>query len=188
VRRVIPSGKDVAVYGIAALASFVAVGAALARSVDVPTRTRLQASETVDSLRLTPAESQQLFGELESHSFDVPDSWEKEIRGRRVSLGPGADGIILQGTDLLCGATGNCQTFVLRRANGRWTSLFEQDAPLAASFALLETSSSQIRDLLVATNESAESIKYTLYTFAGAFYRASACRETARALSKVTCE
>jgi len=173
---------------VAALAAMATHGAASARSVDVPALNRVQANETFDALRLTPAETQQVLAELEGHSFDVPDSWEKEIRGRRVSLGEAADGLILQGTNLLCGATGNCQTFVLRRIDGRWTSLFQRDAPIATSFALLATSSARIRDLLMMSNQSAETARYTLYTFAGTVYRASECRETARAVAKLTCE
>jgi len=38
----------------------------------------------------------------------------------------------VRGTNLLCGTTGNCQTWVFRSVNGRWASLFEE-GPLAES-------------------------------------------------------
>ncbi len=37
--------------------------------------------------KLSLSEIMQICEQLETTSFDVPDSWETELRGRRVSLG-----------------------------------------------------------------------------------------------------
>jgi len=39
----------------------------------------------------------QIYESLESTSFDTPDSWEKELRTRRVSLGNGKE-LVVQGS------------------------------------------------------------------------------------------
>jgi hypothetical protein len=91
---------------------FVAI--ALAQSVSIPPMDHLKASETLRAAKLSSTEIKQICEQVETTSFDVPDSWEKELRGQRVSLG-NEDGLVIQGTELLCGGTGNCQTWVLRR-------------------------------------------------------------------------
>jgi hypothetical protein len=64
----------------------------------------------------------------------------------------------LQGTNLLCGDTGNCQLFVFRKANDKSVSLFGGDqAPLAESFQLGPIFTRGIKGLTVVTNTSADS-------------------------------
>ena len=89
---------------------FVAI--ALAQSVSIPHMDK--ASETLRAAKLSSTEIKQICEQAGTTSFDVPDSWEKELRGQHVSLGS-EDGLVIQGTELLCGGTGNCQTWVLRR-------------------------------------------------------------------------
>ena len=87
---------------------FVAI--ALAQSVSIPPMDHLKASETLQAAKLSSTEIKQICEQLETTSFDVPESWETELRGRRVSLG-NEDGLVIQGTELLCGGTANCQTW-----------------------------------------------------------------------------
>jgi hypothetical protein len=96
----------------------------------------LSANETFVAAKLTEAEQKEIVDQVENTSFDVPDSWETELRVRRVSLGE-SDGLIVRGTQLLCGGTGNCQTWVFRRSPGKWLNMFEQQAP---SFQALDSS------------------------------------------------
>jgi hypothetical protein len=110
---------------------FVAI--ALAQSVSIPPMDHLKASETLRAAKLSSTEIKQICEQVETTSFDVPDSWEKELRGQRVSLG-NEDGLVIQGTELLCGGTGNCQTWVLRRSNGKWLAMFKGQAPIASAF------------------------------------------------------
>jgi hypothetical protein len=79
---------------------------------------------------------------------------------------------VLQGTNLLCGGTGNCQLFVFRKANDKWVSLFGGDqAPLAESFQLGPTVTRGIKDLTVVTNTSAVTSQRVNYKFDGKIYQ-----------------
>src|SRR5512141_2110585 len=81
--------------------------------------------------RLSPRETQQIISAVEQAAYDTPDSWSSELRAKRVDLGD-SPGLVLQGSNLLCGATGNCQMFVFRKVREKWVSLFEgEQAPLA---------------------------------------------------------
>src|SRR5438445_8979296 len=93
----------------------------------------LKVSETLRSAKLSLSEIMQICEQLETTSFDVPDSWETELRGRRVSLG-NEEGLVIQGIELLCGGTGNCQTWVLCRSNGKWLTMFKDQSPIASAF------------------------------------------------------
>jgi hypothetical protein len=153
----------------------VASGTALAQEATFPPLIRLQESDTFRVARLTPSEQQQVFEEVAEISFDTPDSWESELLVRRVKLGGLEEGLVLQGTRLLCGATGNCETFVLRRMNSKWIALFEKEAPIASGFGFAQESRNGIKNFVVAANLSAESERYTVYAFDGKFYKASQC-------------
>src|SRR5689334_12765514 len=59
----------------------------LAQDVKLPGMTQLQEGDTFRSARLTPSEKEQVFAEIAGISFDTPDSWESELRVRRVILG-----------------------------------------------------------------------------------------------------
>jgi len=47
--------------------------------------------------------------EMEQSAYDTPDDWKKELRVRRTDLGNNP-GMMVQGSKLLCGGTGNCGT------------------------------------------------------------------------------
>ena len=96
----------------------------------------LSADETFLAAKLTAAEQKQIIDQVENTSFDVPDSWEAELRVRRVSLGD-SDGLVIRGTKLLCGGTGNCQTWVFRRSAGKWLNISSRSLP---SFRDLDSS------------------------------------------------
>jgi len=152
-------------------------GTALAQDIKLPAMTQLQESDTFRGARLTPSEKEQVFQEVAGISFDTPDSWESELRVRRVILGGVEEGLVLQGTTLLCGGTGNCETFVLRRVNSKWIAMFDEQAPVASGFGIGPESSNGIKNLVIATNQSADLDKYTIYKFDGKLYRASQCYE-----------
>jgi len=161
---------------------------AVAEEVKLPALTQLNESDTFRAAKLRPLEQKQIFEEIEGISFDFPDSWESELRVRRISLGA-VEGLILQGTQLLCGGTGNCETVVLRRANSRWIAMFQKEAPIGDGFAFLRESSNGIRNFVIAANDSAESDKYVIYSFDGKFYRQSLCYEKLKGKTeKVSCK
>lgn len=163
-------------------------GTALAQDVKLPSLTHLEESDTFRAARLTPSEKEQVFEEVAGIGFDTPDSWESELRVRRIILGGIEEGLVLQGTTLLCGGTGNCETFVLRRVNSKWIAMFDGQAPVASGFGFAQESSNGLKNFVIAANQSAESEKYAVYKFDGKLYRASQCYEKSKAQTKtVSC-
>lgn len=130
----------------------------------------LGTSDTFAAARLTKQEVTQLIPILEQQAYDIPDSWETELRAKRIELGD-SQGLVLQGTNLLCGGTGNCQIFVFRRVNSRWISLFQGQGPICEDFRFGPGTTKGIKNLNVASNESADAAHSVLYRFDGQFYR-----------------
>lgn len=130
----------------------------------------LGAKDTWAAAKFSAEETKQIIAGAEQSAFDTPDSWETELRVRRMDLG-GTQGIIAQGTKLLCGGTGNCEIFVFRKAEGKWVSLFKADAPIADGFQLGPPSTRGIKDLTISVNSSAAASKNTVYVFDGEVYR-----------------
>jgi hypothetical protein len=137
----------------------------------LPQAQSLGPRDTFAAAKLSPKEMREIITGVEPSAYDTPDSWSNELRAKRVDLG-GSPGIVLQGTKLLCGATGNCQLFVFRKVNDKWVSLFGEDqAPTAEFFQLGPSVTKGIKDLTVVTNSSAESTQRVTYKFDGQFYR-----------------
>jgi len=134
----------------------------------------LSDGETFLAANLTEVEQKQIIDQVEKSSFDAPDSWESELRVRRVSLGQ-SDGLVIRGTQLLCGGTGNCETWVFRRSLGNWFNMFEQEAPIVSAFGFEQEAAGGIRNFLVRANSSAAEESRIVFKFDGKFYRQSAC-------------
>jgi len=146
--------------------------------------------ETLSVLRLSSAEQKQILNQIEMTSFDTPDAWWQELRVRRISLGT-TEAIVVRGTNLLCGATGNCETWVFRRANRQWLNMFIGEAPVVSSIGLVVDQTKGIRNIVLAAHVSASSATWTEYAFGGAFYKQVHCfdinSETNRA-TEVPCQ
>jgi hypothetical protein len=134
----------------------------------------LSGQETFLAAKLSAAERKQIIDQVEKTSFDVPDSWDAELRVRRISLGE-ANGLVIRGTQLLCGGTGNCETWVFRQSQANWFNLFEQEAPVVSGFGFEERATGGIKNFLVSANSSAENETRILFKFDGKFYRQSEC-------------
>lgn len=153
----------------------------------------LSGNDTFLAAKLNPAEEKQVIDQVESTSFDAPDSWDKELRIRRVSLGD-SDGLLVRGTHLLCGGTGNCETWVFRHSQGKWLNMFDQEAPIVSEFAFEGDSGQGVKDFLVSANSSAAKESRTLFKFDGEVYRQSECYEVsidhagAEKIEKVPCK
>jgi hypothetical protein len=133
--------------------------------------------DTLASAGLSKQEINQVIEAIEQSAYDTPESWEAELRVRKLALGSATagsmPGLVVQGSKLLCGATGNCQTWVLRKVGGKWSSLIAGDqAPIAESFEFGPGSSSGIKNLTLVANSSAESSSRVTYKFDGKVYRA----------------
>ncbi len=128
--------------------------------------------DTFAAAHLSAKEIREITDGVEQSAYDIPDSWESELRVRRVDLG-NIPGIVVQGTKLLCGGTGNCQTWVFRKAEGKWVSMFGGDqAPVADSFQLGPISTGGVKDFTITANLSAEASHRVTYKFDGKQYRA----------------
>lgn len=139
----------------------------------------LRAEETFAASKAGDAEQKQIITDVEKTSFDAPESWNKELVVRRVQLGS-ADGLIVRGTQLLCGGTGNCQTWVFRHSEGKWLNLFEQEAPVVSSFGFEQETAAGIKNFVVEANNSAGQSKWIEYQFDGEYYRQSDCYDISR--------
>jgi hypothetical protein len=126
--------------------------------------------DTFVAAKLTQKEVNQLIRTLEQLAYDIPDSWNTELRAKRIDLGS-SPGLVLEGTNLLCGGTGNCQIFVFRRVNNRWISLFQGQAPICEAFTIGPGTTNGIKNLTVTANQSAEIAQRIAYQFDGKFYR-----------------
>jgi hypothetical protein len=149
--------------------------------------------ETLLAAKLTETERKQIIEQVENTSFDAPDSWATELRVRRVSPGQW-DGLLIRGSKLLCGGTGNCETWLFRRTSGRWLNMFEQEAPMVSGFAFEQETSGGIKNFLVSANSSAAKESRTLFKFDGKVYRQSECYDvsihgaSANKIEKVLCK
>lgn len=152
----------------------------------------LRETETWSAAKLTPGEQKEIIDQLETTSFDTPESWQEEVRVRRISLGE-TEGLLIRGTKLLCGATGNCETWVFRRFGGKWLNLFDGEAPVVSGFGFSSEATGGIRDFYVGSEASAGQEVRIKYKFGGRFYRQSECYEVARdgaaeKVQKVACK
>jgi hypothetical protein len=137
----------------------------------------LRNEEDFAAARLTAAERHSIVEQLEASSFDVPDDWAREVRVRRIDV-DGVEDLLIRGTDLLCGATGNCQTWVFRHeANREWRNGFASQAPMATSVGF--DGAAAIKDIVLTANRSADAATWTRYRFDGRYYRAEACVDVA---------
>jgi len=172
------------------LGLFLASGAA--NAADLPPLSalnRIGEAETFQAAKLIATEIAEIVSQVERTAFDTPESWEKELRVRRVRF-PSSDGLVLQGTKLLCGATGNCQTWVFRQDQGQWIALFPTQAPLAAGFSFITALQQPVPQFMVAAHLSADVAVYRYYFFNGQTYSTDRCFESkpdGHAAKQVTC-
>jgi hypothetical protein len=142
----------------------------LSMSTSFATAKTLGTADTFAAAKLMQQEVSQLIPALEQLAYDVPDSWNTELRAKRIDLGNSA-GLVLEGTNLLCGGTGNCQIFVFRKVNDRWISLFQGQAPICEAFTFGPGTRNGVKNLTVTDNQSAETTHQVTYQFDGQFYR-----------------
>jgi hypothetical protein len=135
---------------------------------------QMESLGTKDSLaaaNLSTKETREIAAGVKESAYDTPKSWKKELRFRRFDLGNGP-GIVVQGTSLLCGGTGNCQIWVFHKPNTNWVSLFAKDkAVLAEGFNFGPFVTHHIKDLTIETNSSVEESRRVTYKFDGRLYQ-----------------
>lgn len=145
-------------------------------------------NDTLAASELPAAQIRELLEQVEATSFDTPESWLVELRARIVASGR-ARSIIVRGTSLLCGGTGNCQIWLFRYDKGHWINLIEGEAPMVDSLKLTQGANQDMPDLIAGTNTSSTSDRYSVYVFHDKTYRRVKCYETTVGASKeVACE
>ena len=165
--------------------------AALAQDLDFTAIAPPGATDGIAAAKLPAGEVKQIFDQVEQTSFDTPESWESELRLRRLPIA-GGDGLVVRGTAMLCGGTGNCETWLFRRVNGAWVNMFDSEAPVIARFGFGHHVSHEVPDLVATAHLSAAASSYAVYVFDGKAYRADACYEVDAAAAnkpkKVACK
>jgi hypothetical protein len=132
----------------------------------------LGSKDSLAAANLSAKEIREIIAGVKKSAYDMPESWSTELRLRRVDLGNGP-GIVVQGTRLLCGGTGNCQIWVFRKVNDNWLSLFVNgQAILAEDFTFGPAVTHHIKDLTIVTNFNADGSKRVTYKFDGRLYQA----------------
>jgi hypothetical protein len=167
-------------------------GAALAQELDFTAIPLPSDADGIAAARLPPAELKQIIEQVEQTSFDTPASWEAELRLRQSSIA-GGDGLVVRGAAMLCGGTGNCETWLFRRANGAWAKMFDGEAPVISSLGFGRNVSHGVPDLIATAHLSASASTYVVYVFDGTVYRADTCYEVEvdgakRSAKKVACK
>ena len=71
----------------------------------------LRTQGSFEAAGVSAGEQKQILEVVEQSAFDTPESWIKELHIKRVDLGE-TPGLLIQGTNLLCGGTGNCQVWI----------------------------------------------------------------------------
>ena len=132
---------------------------------------QLGPKDTLTRAGLSPKDIQEITDAVDKTAYDTADSWTVELRARKVSLGS-APGLAVQGSNLLCGGTGNCQTWIFRKVGSKWIPLFSgNQPPIAESFQLGPHVTNGIKDCTIVVNSSAETGSRVTYKFDGKIYR-----------------
>jgi hypothetical protein len=166
------------VHGIALALTALLGDPALAGELDATPLPLPREQDTLAVADLPPAQFQEILDRIAETSFDTPDSWGAELRLRRVAIGA-APGLVVRGTALLCGGTGNCQTWLFRFADGHWSDLIAGEAPIVDGMGLAPKGSRGLPDLVVSMHASATTSRFAVYAFDGNAYRLGRCYEAA---------
>lgn len=147
----------------------------MAAQVSLPAAKSVVIDETAALARVSAIEMERIITLLEG---DADADWEptraSDLRFKRVVLaGPDNDGLLVRATSTSdCGATGNCQVWVLHRSHGKLQLVL---SGLAEDVLLAEQKAHGLINIILQANESADSSGLVLCTFDGRKYAAREC-------------
>jgi hypothetical protein len=167
-----PIGRFPARLGFALLA-VLAAAASPPERLDLPGPPDTIAKAGLPDARLTG-----IIAQVAATSFDRPADWRKELRFRQGRI-EGEPVLVVRGADLLCGATGGCETWLFHRKGRRWVDAIVGEAPVADTIALAPHRTSGRLDLVAGNRISAMHSAYAVYAFDGRKYRRKSCFEAA---------
>ncbi len=128
-------------------------------------------SDTLSGANLPKDAIREILKAVEATAYDTPKSWDIELRIEHLQLGD-APALVVKGSDLLCGATANCQVWVFRRSARGWHLVLDPEQPLIVDSVMFGPKMTRgVEDLVVTTNWSTSSAKKYTYKFDGAIYR-----------------
>ena len=128
---------------------------------------------------LRPAARKEIFDSVAITAYNTPDSWDTELRVRHERIGPWHVAVV-RGTSLLCGASGNCQTWVFRLDGKHWVNVIAAgQAPIVDGISLTRAGRNRPWRLATRTRISAEEGKFTDYRFDGRLFQRSRCQVSA---------
>jgi hypothetical protein len=129
------------------------------------------APDTLAGANLPKDAIRQIMKNVEATAYDTPKNWEAELRVEQFRLG-GAPALVVKGSDLLCGATANCQVWLFRKTDRGWRLLLDAEQPLIADSVMFGPKRTHgLEDLIVTTNWSTSNAKKYLYKYDGSLYR-----------------
>jgi len=133
----------------------------------------------ITSIGLSESEMREVISEVLRRDFvremgiTSADDLKSELLARNVDMGEGsASGLVVQGQEKLCGATGNCIAWFFRRGKGSLQSLGlgREYPPDAAAFAFLPPKHKGLSDLVVERNDGGGIISTFVWQFNGSDY------------------
>jgi hypothetical protein len=133
-------------------------------------------ADVIAKAGLSRAQLAGIVAQVAATSFDKPADWRIELRIRRGRI-EGAPVLVVRGANLLCGATGGCETWLFRREGARWINAIMGEAPVADAIALGPHRSNGRLDLVAGNRVSATRSIFAVYAFDGRSYRRKSCFE-----------
>jgi hypothetical protein len=130
--------------------------------------------QPIGEIGLKPKEMTDLLSTLLSTSrhgpvadLRSPDALEKEVLARHVDMGEGAEnGLDVHGRGQLCGASGNCATWLFRRSHATtWQLVLDEQWP--GAFAFIPPKHNRLSNLVLVMHLSADEAPTDIWQFNG---------------------
>ena len=176
VERVNAHRRIVCRYSAAvSLLALLAAVPAIAATIDFAPLALPDEGDTFVASGMRIAARKEIFAQVAATAYDTPDSWDAELRVRRSRIGPWHVAIV-RGTSLLCGATGNCQTWVFRLDGKHWTNVVAAgQAPIVSGLSLTKAGRGRPWRLATAAHVSATDSRFVEYSFDGHLFQRRRC-------------
>jgi hypothetical protein len=112
-------------------------------------------------------------------AYDTPEAWEAELRVQHQKVGPWHVAVV-RGTSMLCGATGNCQTWLFRLDGKHWVNVIAAgQAPIVDGLSLTRAGRNRPWRLVTRARISAQESRFAEYRFDGRLFQRTACKVSA---------
>jgi hypothetical protein len=153
--------------------------AAVAAPIDFKPLPLPSAADTFVESGLHAAARKEIFESVAVTAYDRPESWDAELRVRHERVGPWHVAVV-RGTSRLCGATGNCQTWVFRLDGKHWVNVIAAgQAPIVDGLSLTRAGRNRPWRLVTRARISAQESMFAEYRFDGRLFQRSRCRVSA---------